>query len=603
MNALRRWRLQQWWSLFIAASLSLHGAWSWSFTTPFPGTKRVVDPRRSTSYDERPRRKGKTSRFVTTTLLAASSSSSSSSSSSDIQSDCDQWRNGDQEDEEPTYFSPNVPLDELPFQTRSQQQTKDDNSAAETTTTNTNSNNDYSFFDEAVVFVRAGSGGRGATTHKPVGLRGRQNGPPDGGCGGRGGHVIVRVDPSLNTLAGLSHAWRPNAFGGSGATARSHGRNSHRPQRPKSFRAEHGADGDRQFRNGRSGKDVEIRVPPGTVVQQQIVDDETGEVVESIELGTLTAAATRTTGEEDRDAISSSPSSTLSSLIVARGGEGGEGTAVHGSNRRIRRPRVPPTGGERKRLLLTLQLVADVALVGVPNAGKSTFLAAVTRAKPKIANYPFTTIVPNLGVWIPGSSSNKSDHQQNNNNNNNADHSMRGAGSDGLVLCDVPGLIAGAADGAGLGHQFLRHVERCHVILHLIDATSNDPVADYEMLNREIVKYGGADGGGSPLATLPQVVVVNKVDAFDDYYAINHHDSSDANGAAGNDWERGLRVRTPRHELEAKLRGAMPHTRLLWMSARERDGVDELMTRLAAFVKKVKAEAKATTTTSKQSRV
>ena len=141
-------------------------------------------------------------------------------------------------------------------------------------------------------------------------------------------------------------------------------------------------------------------------------------------------------------------------------------------------------------------------------------------------------------------------------------------------MCDVPGLIAGAASGVGLGHAFLRHVERCHVIVHLVDATSNDPVADYEMLNKEILKYGSGQ-----LATMPQVVVINKIDAFES-----------SNGS--NDWEKGLRVRCSREEIENRLRVVMPHTRLMWMSAKERDGVDDLMLRLASFVKKVK-EAKA----------
>jgi GTP-binding protein len=133
----------------------------------------------------------------------------------------------------------------------------------------------------------------------------------------------------------------------------------------------------------------------------------------------------------------------------------------------------------------------------------------------------------------------------------------------------VPGLIKGAAQGVGLGHAFLRHVERCHVILHLIDATSNDPVADFEMLNNEITKYGTGQ-----LGQMPQVVVVNKVDAFD--------------GSATEDWEQGLSVKLQRAELEERLKATMPHTRLMWMSAKERDGVDDLMARLFLFVKKVK---------------
>ena len=135
-------------------------------------------------------------------------------------------------------------------------------------------------------------------------------------------------------------------------------------------------------------------------------------------------------------------------------------------------------------------------------------------------------------------------------------------------------MVAGAASGVGLGHAFLRHVERCHVIVHLVDATSNDPVADYKMLNKEIQKYGTGQ-----LATMPQVVVINKIDAFEA-------------STGSNDWEKGLRVRCSRDEIEKQLRDVMPHTRLMWMSAKEREGVDDLMLRLASFVKKVK-DAKA----------
>jgi GTP-binding protein len=135
----------------------------------------------------------------------------------------------------------------------------------------------------------------------------------------------------------------------------------------------------------------------------------------------------------------------------------------------------------------------------------------------------------------------------------------------------VPGLIAGAAQGVGLGHAFLRHVERCHVILHLIDATSNDPIADFLMLNREITKYGNGQ-----LAQMPQVVVVNKLDAFA--------------GKGGEEWEQGLSTKLSREELETKLNKVMTHSRLMWMSAKEKKGVDDLMTRMASFVKKVKDE-------------
>jgi GTP-binding protein len=177
--------------------------------------------------------------------------------------------------------------------------------------------------------------------------------------------------------------------------------------------------------------------------------------------------------------------------------------------------------------------------------------------------YPFTTVIPNLGVWIGP----ETEYRR----GNNAESGQRqtdGAGSDGLVLCDVPGLIAGASEGVGLGHAFLRHVERCHIILHLVDATSNDPVADFQLLNRELLNYGTGQ-----LGRMPQVVVVNKIDALE---------------GKGEDWEAGLKVKISREDLALKMQAAMSHSRLMWMSAKEREGVDDLMLRLANFVKKVK---------------
>lgn len=204
--------------------------------------------------------------------------------------------------------------------------------------------------------------------------------------------------------------------------------------------------------------------------------------------------------------------------------------------------------------------------MGVPNAGKSTFLAAVTRAKPKIANYPFTTVIPNLGVWVPPDYA----------TNSEASKSLTaGSGSSGIVLCDVPGLVAGAAEGVGLGHAFLRHVERCHVILHLVDATSINAVADFEMLNRELARYGTGQ-----LASMPQVVVVNKIDAYEEG---NEEES-----------EQGLMTKLSREELKNLMDAEMQHSRLMWVSAKEKQGVDELMGRMAKFVdsvKQTKAEA------------
>jgi len=435
-----------------------------------------------------------------------------------------------------TFYSPNVPLDTSIYR-YDLESDADDYVEKEGALTN-----EYSFFDEATIYVRAGSGGQGSSTYlKGVG---GQDGPPDGGNGGRGGDVSVVLDDSLNTLAGLTYAWRPNSFGGSGASYKSRDNFV----RPKSFRAENGCDGARQFKSGRYGKAVTIRVPEGTVVQEIIETKNGDEKVVSVthrEVGSLSLDQPK--------------------LIVALGGEGGEGSSVTGKagGRGVRRPRMPPEGGERKKLKLTLKIVADVALVGVPNAGKSTFLAAVTRAKPKIANYPFTTLIPNLGVWIPPEYSDK---------NENSEASRKwisGAGSKGLVLCDVPGLVAGAAKGVGLGHAFLRHVERCHMILHLVDATSNNPVEDFQMLNREIVKYGTGQ-----LAKMPQVVVINKIDAFE---------------GNGEDWEEGLKLRYTKKELEEKIIESMPHSRLMWMSAKEKDGVDDLMLRMLSFVNKVKS--------------
>jgi GTP-binding protein len=245
-----------------------------------------------------------------------------------------------------TYFSPNRPLDT----TRFSETTEIDIEASIE-----NSANEYSFFDEATIYVRAGSGGQGASTYKKG--AGGQDGPADGGNGGKGGNVLLVIDDSLNTLAGLTNAWRPNSFGGSGAASQV------REQR-KTFRAENGADGGRQLKNGKYGKDVTIRVPPGTVVQEVIENDDGTEKL--IDIGSL---------------VTENPS-----LLVAVGGEGGEGSGINAKGRGVRRPRTPPQGGERKTLRLTLKIVADVALVGVPNAGKSTFLSVVTRAKPKIAN-------------------------------------------------------------------------------------------------------------------------------------------------------------------------------------------------------------------------
>lgn len=444
------------------------------------------------------------------------------------------------------------------------------------------SEGDYSFFDEASIYVRAGSGGQGASTFKKA--KKGADGIPDGGTGGIGGNIVLILDDSLNTLAGLSkRALRPNAFGGGGSAASSK-RLGHasRNERLLSFRAADGGAGGRMYDNGRGGLDQVVRVPPGTVVSiereisgleeddnenKEMMDDDgyenesESENEEKVEDGYIEVQENEDATAQEEKEYCLQELGTLSfdepTLIVARGGCGGEGTGVL-KGRKAGAARKGPQGGERHRLRLTLKIVADVAIVGVPNAGKSTFLAAVTRANPRIADYPFTTVVPNLGVWIPAASGHESRKSESNTRGGD-----RTAGSTGLVLCDVPGLIAGAADGVGLGHAFLRHVERCRIILHLVDGTSQDPVGDYKMVNAEIRRYGTGS-----LADMPQVVVVNKIDAWEEQ---------------GLDEESRLKK-----ILEEQLKSEMGHTRLMWVSAKERDGTDGLMTRMASFVDKMK---------------
>ena len=423
-------------------------------------------------------------------------------------------------------------------------------------------NNEYSFFDEVSIYVRAGSGGQGSSTYKKA--KKSQNGIPDGGSGGPGGNIVFEVDASLNTLASFS----TTSSGGSvnDNNAKNTKTNISSSKRLMSFRAETGLPGGRMYDNGRKGEDCVVRVPPGTVVSIEHEPDAEMDNELISEAAEAENAFSDNVPKEDSEDETSYPMTEIGSLsldqqpslIVARGGQGGEGTATlkgkkKGATRR------GPEGGERFRLRLTLKIVADVALVGVPNAGKSTFLAAVTRAEPKIANYPFTTVVPNLGVWIPPlAASASSSHKENTRGGDKA------AGSSGIVLCDVPGLIEGAAEGVGLGHAFLRHVERCRVILHLVDGTSETPVGDYEMVNKEIQRYGTGS-----LASKPQVVVVNKIDAWEE---------------EGSEEEFTRR----KSELEEALKVSMGHTRIMWVSAKERQNMDELMLRMASYVAKIK---------------
>jgi len=284
------------------------------------------------------------------------------------------------------------------------------------------------FTDQVEIYVRSGKGGDGMVHFRREKFVPR--GGPDGGDGGKGGDVVFEVRNTLNTLA------------------------SFRPK--QKFRAEDGARGGPSQMTGRNGKDLVIPVPPGTV----IYDADTGELI-----GDLTEEGQR--------------------LVVCKGGRGGRGNQ-HFATSRNQAPRTAEKGEpyEEKRLRLELKLIADIGLIGVPNAGKSTLLSVLTNAKPKIAPYPFTTLEPNLGV---------------------AEIDVNTT----VVLADIPGLIEGASHGAGLGHDFLRHVQRTRVLIHLLDGLSEDPLADYSQINTELSLFD------PNLAKKPQVVALNKIDQPD----------------------------------------------------------------------------------------
>ena len=288
------------------------------------------------------------------------------------------------------------------------------------------------FIDRAKIHVQGGNGGNGVTAFRREKFVPR--GGPSGGDGGRGGDVILVADASFNTLLHLRY-------------------------NPRHI-AERGLHGEGSNRSGHTGADRIVNVPVGT----QIFDFETGELFADL----------------DHDG---------SRWLAARGGRGGFGNA-HFTTSTNRAPRYHQEGGkgEERELQLELKLIADVGLVGFPNAGKSTFISTVSAAKPKIADYPFTTLEPNLGVVDLG------DFRT-------------------FVIADIPGLIEGAHTGAGLGDRFLRHIERTKLLLHLVDVSSvsgRDTVLDYETVNRELSSYN------SELADRPQLVVATKMDALDE---------------------------------------------------------------------------------------
>ena len=288
-----------------------------------------------------------------------------------------------------------------------------------------------SFVDKVTITVRAGDGGNGAVAfHREKYVA---SGGPDGGDGGRGGDIIVKADPSLSTLLDFRYK--------------------------RKFIAGNGMPGQGKRCSGKDGEDVILRVPVGTVIR----DRESGAVMQD-----MSAADT---------------------FVLAKGGRGGWGNK-HFATPTRQTPRFAKPGlpGEQREVVLELKLLADVGLVGFPNVGKSTLLSVVSRAHPKIPNYPFTTLFPNLGVVYAGPGVS-------------------------FVMADIPGIIEGASEGAGLGHDFLRHIDRCRLLIHVVDASGSegrDPVEDFEAINAELKEY-------SPeLAERPQLVAANKCDLLGD---------------------------------------------------------------------------------------
>ena len=280
------------------------------------------------------------------------------------------------------------------------------------------------FLDRARITVKGGDGGKGVISFRREAHVPR--GGPDGGDGGRGGDLVLRADAQLASLGDFSFK--------------------------KEFAATDGATGEGSNKSGKAGRDKLVRVPAGTTVR----DVKTGEEVADLV----------TDGAE---------------IVAARGGKGGRGNARFVTSTR-RAPRIAMDGqhGEERELELELRLIADIGLAGLPNAGKSSLLAALTRARPKIAAYPFTTLTPNLGVA-------RLDERE-------------------LVIADIPGLIEGASTGAGLGEEFLRHIERTRVVVQVVDASRDDPLADIATIDTELTAYGRG------LRDRPEIVALNKID-------------------------------------------------------------------------------------------
>ena len=288
------------------------------------------------------------------------------------------------------------------------------------------------FADRARIFVRSGKGGDGHVSFRRE--KYVPNGGPDGGDGGKGGDVIFEVDEGLNTLIDFRHI--------------------------RKYKAEDGEEGGKKNCRGKNGNDITIKVPAGTVIKEA----QSGQVI------------TDMSGNNKR-------------VILLKGGRGGNGNQ-HYATSTMQAPKYAQPGvpAQELELILELKVIADVGLVGFPNVGKSTLLSRVTNARPKIANYHFTTLNPNLGV-------------------------VDLEGTKGFVIADIPGLIEGASEGVGLGHEFLRHIERTKVIIHIVDAAGTegrDPIEDIYAINKELEAYN------ADIAKRPQVIAANKIDAIYD---------------------------------------------------------------------------------------
>jgi len=288
------------------------------------------------------------------------------------------------------------------------------------------------FADRAKIYVRSGKGGDGHVSFRRE--KYVPNGGPDGGDGGKGGDVIFEVDEGLNTLIDFRHI--------------------------RKYKAQDGEEGGKKNCRGKNGEDITIKVPAGTVIKEA----ESGKVI------------TDMSGDNKR-------------VVLLKGGRGGNGNQ-HYATSTMQAPKYAQPGvpAQELELILELKVIADVGLVGFPNVGKSTLLSRVSNAKPKIANYHFTTLNPNLGV-------------------------VDLEGTKGFVIADIPGLIEGASEGVGLGHEFLRHIERTKVIIHIVDAAGTegrDPIEDIYAINKELEAYN------ADIAGRPQVIAANKIDAIYD---------------------------------------------------------------------------------------